>query len=524
MASGGQRLRAVSGVRALTYIVPSLFFGFVLWRGRRDLVYILALPLLLAFNRGIFLDLYSFQWGFGGITTFGQEDVMLLVLMFVYAYVRAVRPRAAPERMTLQLYLCIGILILLLFKALAGSLPIVAHEQTPSHILAIILNSRTYFYLPISIILWHLVLKRFSRQEMNRLLGLLTWVTLAVSVVYLANLAGAQTYGRIWSPYSASPASGDLTVFRGVAVSRDYLTFPFWLYVALGFSLANVVYGRLRGTYFLVALVVTACAVFSFTRAFAACAVGLWIVALLWRLVVVPRQRQRPSVQAPVRPARVPIVAGVLALTCLAVVFRWSAIAAWVAYLEHRVGSSLAGGTSDATTAWRISLYSIAARSVARDGPVLGTLMTSLRASPGVYFLDSYWSLVLFALGWLGLLVVSALALAAVGKATLHAMRSDGEAVELRTALLLALVAAIALTFTGSGFAYAVTASVFLLAAADVRFLHEGSIGEATHTEGAHVPNRLNLASRRRLANPSPESTQQTPAAARSASSTTPGA
>ena len=50
--------------------------------------------------------------------------------------------------------------------------------------------ARLYFYVPLSIMIWHLILKRFSATEILRLLWFITWVTAACSVVYLANLAG----------------------------------------------------------------------------------------------------------------------------------------------------------------------------------------------------------------------------------------------------------------------------------------------------------------------------------------------
>ena len=57
-------------------------------------------------------------------------------------------------------------------------------------------------------------------------------------------------------------------------MTRDYLTMPFWLYLALGYSLGRLVYGGQRPTYLLVGIVLTGCAVFSFTRSYAICALG----------------------------------------------------------------------------------------------------------------------------------------------------------------------------------------------------------------------------------------------------------
>ena len=80
----------------------------------------LALPLLLACGRGIFLNLYSLRVPLGGGVTVNQEDVLLLVQLGVFVYVLGIRPAAARPRMTIQLYLCLGILILLTGRGLSA--------------------------------------------------------------------------------------------------------------------------------------------------------------------------------------------------------------------------------------------------------------------------------------------------------------------------------------------------------------------------------------------------------------------
>ena len=87
-------------------------------------------------------------------------------------------------------------------------------------------------------------------------------------------------------------------------MTRDYLTMPFWLYLALGYSLARLVYGGQRPTYLLVGIVLTGCAVFSFTRSYAICALGLWALAGFWKVVIVPSQRKTIQPRARVNPVR----------------------------------------------------------------------------------------------------------------------------------------------------------------------------------------------------------------------------
>jgi hypothetical protein len=437
-----------------------------MWKGRRDPVYVLALPLLLACGRGIFLDLNSLHLPLGGGVTVNQEDVLLLAQLGVFVYVLGLRPAAAPSRLTIQLYLCLGILILLTGKAFAAYFSSWDDLTSPGILVSVAKAgavARLYFYVPMSIMLWHLILKRFSAAEILHLVRIITWVTAACSVVYLANLAGLRTYTSIWPAYYTTRAPG------GDTVIRDYLTMPFWLYLALGYSLARLVYGGQRLTYLLLGIVITGCAVFSFTRSYAMCALGLWALAGFWKAVIVPSQRKTVRPRARVSPARAWILTSAFGVLGGAVLVRWSTLASWWAYLATRFGTLTRGQGGDPNTELRVNLFHEASRTVAHSGFFLGTLMTSGAAATGVYYLDSYWAAVLVDLGWIGLFVMAALAVTALSKTVANALKAEGESAVLGLAILSGLAAAIVLSFTGAWLAFAVVAGTFLLAVPDVR-------------------------------------------------------
>jgi hypothetical protein len=452
-------------MHALTYVVPVLLIGFFLWKGRRDPVYILGMPLLLGYGRSIFLNSVSWQWALGAGITVNGADVSLAVLLVLFTYVRAIRPIAPPVRLTLQLYLCAGLLVLLVAKAFAAGFPSVADVASPGSLLSVlraVVAARAWFYLPLSIMLWHVVLKRFSSLEILRLLRILTWLTTACAVVYLADLAGLRTYSSIWDPYYTSPVLG------GVTIWRDYLSFPAMLFVVLGYSLAHLVYGRERATYFLVAAVLTACALFSFTRAYALSAVGLWVAAVFWRALIVPLRARSRGRRNAMRPARRFLLIGAFAAVSTVVVFAWSTLGVWWAYLGQRLGTLGAGVAGDRSSQVRLTLLSLAAGTISHEGFFLGTLMTSIGATGGVYFLDSYWADVLVSFGWLGLLVMGGLVLTTLVEAIGGALRAQAGSGLLSLALLLGLLAAVVLSLTGGGWVSG--AGAFLLAAVGVRF------------------------------------------------------
>ena len=94
------------------------------------------------------------------------------------------------------------------------------------------------------------------------------------------------------------------------------------------------------------------------------------------------------------------------------------------------------------------------------------------RVAPiAVYYLDSYWASVLVDLGWIGLFVMGALAVTAIGKAVVKALRAEGESAVLGLAVLSGLLAAVMLSFAGAWLAFATVAGTFVLAIPDVRLL-----------------------------------------------------
>lgn len=365
-------------MRLLTYVVPLVLVVLFLWRGRRDPVYILAVPLLLTFGRAIFLDLYTLHLTLGGGFAFNQEDVLLLALLGVLAYVAVIRP-VSPAPFTLQLYLCVGLLILMAGKTVAAAVDVPGTAGLLSGAMSALkaaLAARAYFYLPLSIIIWHQVLRRFSISEVMRLFRLLTWVTVGCAVLYIANLAGVRTYSTLFVQYSTR----DVDVVG--SVTRDYLTLPVWLFLAVAYALARVVYGSERVTYALVALVTTPCAVASFTRAYAVSALGLWALAGLWRFVVAPTQRRdnRPH------RARMPLAGFVVLAACaalsVAVVRSAALLSLWWTLLAARFGHLSHGLTGDPNIMLRVSLYAQASKSLASNGYLLGGLLTSPKLPP----------------------------------------------------------------------------------------------------------------------------------------------
>ena len=78
------------------YIIPIVLIGFFVWKGIREPVFFVGIPLLVGFNRAIFLDLFSLNVPLGFIEL-RQEDVLFLALLVVYVLVRLVRREVARQ-------------------------------------------------------------------------------------------------------------------------------------------------------------------------------------------------------------------------------------------------------------------------------------------------------------------------------------------------------------------------------------------------------------------------------------------
>lgn len=123
----------------------------------------------------------------------------------------------------------------------------------------------------------------------------------------------------------------------------------------------------------------------------------------------------------------------------------------------------------DPNIAVRTNLYSAAVRTITHEGLMLGVL-TPAGAAANIYFLDSYWAQALVSLGILGTLCVGVVALNALVKAGMTALRPDGEQALLGLAIFLGLLMALLRSVSNAGFLYSVAVSTFLVAAAVVPF------------------------------------------------------
>ena len=117
---------------------------------------------------------------------------------------------------------------------------------------------------------------------------------------------------------------------------------------------------------------------------------------------------------------------------------RLSTLATLGSYLVERFSTMTAGAEVDPNIAVRTNLYSVALKTIQKDGLVLGILAPVGQAA-GVYFLDSYWAQALVSLGLLGTFCVALLALNALVQAGRAAFEADGDVAHFGLAVFLGL-------------------------------------------------------------------------------------
>ena len=203
-------------MRFLSYAVPLAVFTFFLVRSRRSPIYLISLPLVLAFGGAIYLDIYTLRVVVGGV---GLElhDILLILQLLGWWYIALKRPHSQPIAKNVGYW---GALMVLsyYFVIMIYSLP--SLERLLSRA---ILGFPRLFYLPLGFLIMLDTYRRFSRDEVMMWLRDLSAVTVFLSVLYILNslypgsvyeIAGADVY---------DPALG---------IVRSYSSFPYWLLLA----------------------------------------------------------------------------------------------------------------------------------------------------------------------------------------------------------------------------------------------------------------------------------------------------
>lgn len=372
---------------AWQFIPVTVLAATCLVRARRNPAFWLGIPMVVALGRSLFFDLYTLGIPMpGGAYALGMEDVLFLVLCACVVPILWRRPdpkAAAPYWAAVAMPLA-----LLLWFVVEYAVGIVGRPEVA---LRTALGVVKYAYVPLAAMLWLVGLRRVTLAEFMPVVRFVSWVCVVSGVLYILNAMGLQSYARVFTPYLASQEGG-------LAVVRDYLTYPVWQPLALGFLMGDGIAGRARVLSTCGALVLVMTAVFSYTRVFILASV----VAVVFVLVMVAL-RGRAAGQT--GRALAVLAGAAAAIGAIA----WQVAPLSLQYVWTRLGG-LTGGQLDANAMLRANLWVRAVQHATGVDSLVGagfdpSLLNALR---GIYFLDNWWATVLVLFGWIGVALFAA--------------------------------------------------------------------------------------------------------------------
>ena len=198
-------------------LIPFAVIAWLVYKSRSKPVYFTLIPWVVGIGRGLFLELTPatvlFQGGNYAITV--QDLLFGLVLMvWVYSYRgRKIKSRffSHPGSWIVSLW------IMFLFWEFLVNIMDPSMQLKPG----LVIDARTWFYFPFSLMLWVDTYQRYSREEFLEALGVLSLLVAGCSLLFILDIvAGVDIY----------PNTGFYDQAGGVALYRDYINIAsFWL-------------------------------------------------------------------------------------------------------------------------------------------------------------------------------------------------------------------------------------------------------------------------------------------------------
>jgi hypothetical protein len=228
----------------LQFIIPSILFGFFIYKARKSLIYVCAVPLIYCFAEAAFIRTVDFGFSIPYLPiTLRREDIVFFMLVGVWWYVRQRRQRFKVVSLKLDTLL-LGILLVLFviqppFKWIMGD---------PVYGSTLVFMAR-YCYIVFAFFLWMDIFRRFTREEVWQLVRAISIATALLMIFYIISSIGVKIY-----PFEAYRTYYE----RSVIIVRDFNTFPLWTGLALAYFLLSTksVESRFRILLFLSILII----------------------------------------------------------------------------------------------------------------------------------------------------------------------------------------------------------------------------------------------------------------------------
>ena len=314
-----------------------------------------------------------------------REDVLFLMVLFSWIYMRWRRPVVKPWKWNIVIVLIVFFAGLIFFEMVFGLI------QGSDIKLGVIVLIRPYIYLPLGFLIWMDILRRVTSDEFFNWLKSISWLTVGLTVLYIFSAMGMKIYPD--EPYQ-------LISVGSAIVIRDFVTFPHWVFLSIFTLLSEIGFKKLSSIHFLINIigvsVLLSGILFSLTRSVIFSV--MFCVALLM-LFVLLRMRNRKKI----------LVFMVLIIFFLSIlIIAQIAPANWQTLTDRF--SSLDNNLMGGSLGFRLMKFNELQEYLNNKNIFFGVGLnpTALTRSQGpiTYWGDMMWFTVLFYFGWVGMGIV----------------------------------------------------------------------------------------------------------------------
>lgn len=368
----------------LRFIVPLAVIVYFLVKTKKSLVYVCAWPMLWLFGKAMYLPVPTQIMIRPFPVPIHNHDISMFLLGAAWLYVREKRPNHGKLTWGFDLFsvwLLLFVYVLQPFAIAIGQGFL--HEQS-------VLNSRIYYYVPLAVLIWTDLLRRFTREEIWLLLRSIAFITGLLMPLFILSSMGVKVF----------PDPGKHVYYTGSAlIVRDILTYPFWTSLAVAVYFVRYLKNELRTIELGILALLVAGSILTLTRS---TILLMALGAIVASGVSLIRLRMLGKTAPKMLTVGFVIISSIF-LTTLVFPEHYE-------FFEERFALARDLGLNAPNLKWRIQGFSEAVDYIDSIDPVFGVGVPGCRQvvydETGLPLADSGWVTAIFFTGWSGFLAL----------------------------------------------------------------------------------------------------------------------
>ncbi len=204
-------------------LVPYAIFAYMLFKLKGTPLLLVAATLTFSLGEAGFINGFQYRILIPYLIQATFRDISMLLLAIAAFYAKHKWPKLLilPKSALYKLFIA-NVAFILLYIPQASILDMEINIST-------FLNPRYFLYIPISVLLWLSIFKRCNIYHINLMFSLLFKITILGAILYSLSAVGFPIFP--YTGWSSGLGFGTIT--------RDFLTFPPYLSIALGYAIFN---------------------------------------------------------------------------------------------------------------------------------------------------------------------------------------------------------------------------------------------------------------------------------------------